>query len=255
LRGSHSNLRRSVDPLFSGAHAGDSPIGEAGSRIKKLPNEYSPDALSCLMRAAALVESGNEAALLYAALELRFGIEARLHDIKDAHQEAVKMKKGAWEIAKIGNNIERAFQIGDKVCVLTIKAGEEVRTIYYTPVSKELRQIGMRLGAFLHSDQSARSYTTPWWNELRTNLMRGVDLLSSTCAGALLGPPLARRGTNQFHLRINMDVRDQNAREFGELVKKIGLGTTHPVHIDYLPSLPVEANWVAPLLPQLHRTE
>lgn len=220
-----------------------------------MPTKYSPDALDCLFRAAELVESGSEAGLLYAALELRFGIEARLYEIKDAHKEAVKMKKGAWEIAKIGNNIERAFQIGDKICALTVAPGEERRTIYYTPVSRELRGIGMRLGQFLHSGQSEAAYTPHWWEDLRANLKRGINLLSSTCAGALLGPPLRRRGSNQFHLRIHMDDRDTNAREFGELVQRIGLNATHLVHIEYLPSLPAKANWIAPLLPQSRAAE
>ncbi|SIT42003.1 hypothetical protein BN2475_340044 [Paraburkholderia ribeironis] len=47
---------------------------------------FGADAISCLVRAHNLASQRTHRTLLYAALELRFGIEARLHEFRDANK-------------------------------------------------------------------------------------------------------------------------------------------------------------------------
>ncbi|VVE51094.1 hypothetical protein PCA20602_04708 [Pandoraea capi] len=209
---------------------------------------FSPRAIDCLFRASALLKEGGKASLLYAALELRMGIEGRLHDIKDANADIVKMRKGMWEIAKIGKNLDQAFRTGQKICEFSIQTTDRIYSVFFGPVGKDLRAIGMRLAACLHSAQNPKAYSDEWWHVLEADLRRGIELLSVSCACAVMGPPMLNAATRQMSMNIYPDIRDERSIEFVEVTKASGIGSVHNILIAYHDSLPEAANWLTPLV-------
>lgn len=158
---------------------------------------YGTNARDYLRRARARLDEGRAEALFYAALELRAGIEARMHQYLEAQEDVSRKKKRGWKVAVLGRELERQFRTADMVVEITIHeatTGTPKATLYYTPVTRALRKQAEQLGSYLHSTHH-RASDDPWWSTFRATLESAYEGLNTATKGVLLGPPLRRPGT------------------------------------------------------------
>jgi len=176
--------------------------------------------------------------LLYAAFELRCGIEARMHEYLDAQDHIAKSKKKGWRIPKLGNNLEKTFKSGDRMAEITLlisDTGETVIRLYYTPVTSSLRKMGQKLGDFLHAMTKYGRLNDQWWQDTRLFLEKVYQELEKANKGTLLGPPLIHPATEQIILQTEViDGQDPN-----KLLKQFGRkGMRGIMKVNYLNSFP-----------------
>lgn len=182
------------------------------------------------------MDDGTKPALIYAALELRLGVEARLREYIEAIDHIPKNQKQQWEVAKLGRSIESAYQTGDKIMIFTIHFpddGAELKLLY-TPVSERLREIAKRLGDYLHAKKHTHTDKPEWWTELRSQLNEAYPLLMLANSGELVGLPLLHRPTGKVKAKavIQSDAQRQ------ELISRLAKGSKHVIslmHIDPIP--------------------
>src|ERR1700752_436165 len=96
-------------------------------------------AASYLARAHALRKSGEKASLIYAALELRCGVEARLRAHASVAPGVSKREAERWEVKNLARTLDRAFGLGDSMLLvfLTMEDGRTCQFIY-APVNSRL---------------------------------------------------------------------------------------------------------------------
>lgn len=155
-----------------------------------------------LRRARVCLAEGTEAALLYAALELRCGIEARLKEYLEAQTQIDRKLREGWRIAGMVKSLRRAFDIGDKfllVRFLDTETGEELLSYIYTPITRKTQKLGAQLGEFLHAPQGKRD--TQWWKRVKTTVTEAEAGLENATLGSLLGVPLVYPTRNGFSIR------------------------------------------------------
>jgi len=102
-------------------------------------SEYDATSRGHLARAQAQFETGTKQSLLYAALELRYGIEARLHEYLDGISE----QKKPWRIGALGHKVKKIFNDYAKPVVVVFahpENGTEIE-VAYTPVTKSLEKL------------------------------------------------------------------------------------------------------------------
>lgn len=197
---------------------------------------YNCGSRAYLARARMQLDQNATEALFYAALELRFGIEARLHEYLEVQHHVSKKRREGWKIAELGKNLKRAFDDGDKVVEIVIndqESGESV-ACYYTPVTASLKKNGQQLGNYLHALKEHKPPGHKWWDDFRSLLEAACQELKVATTGRLLGPPL-----------LSPDNRTQLCYELGyddtadTLVKKFGgVGKLMQMSVKYLDSLP-----------------
>jgi len=161
---------------------------------------------------------------LYAALELRFGIEARLQELLEAQRHISEKKKKGWQIAKLSKNLKKAFRGGDRVTEIEItdpQSGESLAKFFYTPVSPKLEKMGQKLGDLLHAMKKVRNDDDPWWEKTRRYLEQIADELARATAGTLLGPPLRKKGSDRVDLTTEI-VDGTDAHESIRVLKHAG---------------------------------
>src|ERR1700726_4898553 len=112
--------------------------------------KYTVRASDYLARAQQEHRAGDRARLFYSALELRCGVEARLHE----YRNATRKKKGdnMWRGRFFKRDVESLVDKFEKPVTIRFHIPEtgERLPIRYVPVSDELKSIAERLGAFLH---------------------------------------------------------------------------------------------------------
>jgi hypothetical protein len=143
-----------------------------------------------LSRAKAQRSSESPAQLFYAALELRFGIEARALEYRNALED--RRKNTDWMVGKLIKEVGSIYHTYTKPVDLLFKnedSGEHF-TCRYIPMSKRLEKIGGMLGEFLHSYRHAESENEEFWTKLRNLLDEGIASLSECASGELLAPPI-----------------------------------------------------------------
>ena len=182
-------------------------------------------------RMKALLDDGSEASLIYAALELRCGVEARLREYIETIDHIPKAQKKDWAVAKLGRSIETAYRTGDKVMTFTITfpADGAQLSLRYVPVSKRLQDIANRLGDYLHVPKADISEDQVWWEHLRGLLTEGYSLLKLATSGELIGLPLIHRATNRLNVRVLL-FKDDPRRV---LMPRIGQGEHHIIRVEY----------------------
>ena len=192
-----------------------------------------------LGRAKKLLSDSSCESMFYAALELRCGTEARMREYLEVADEICQKKKQGWQIAKLGNDLERAFKVGDRIVQITFEnmtTGKQCRT-YYTPVSSKLRKQAECMGDYLHALKTYREPDNDWWKTLRVFLNETFEALSAATRGTLLGPPLFRPGGKRLktHHEIGVDsASDEAMRTIA------GAGATVTIDVQYFDKLPVE---------------
>lgn len=146
-------------------------------------------AVSYLARAKQLLTSAEKANLIYAALELRCGVEARLKEHASVAVGVSKAQLGQYEIRKLSKTVYEAFGLGDTFLLVLLQLVDgRVGQFTYAPVSSQLQDIAARLGDYLHAVPHERVVADGFWTELRSMLTEGCGLLELACSSELLRP-------------------------------------------------------------------
>lgn len=197
---------------------------------------YSVASSNYLERMKLQLSMGTQASLIYAALELRCGVEARLREYIEAIDHIPNEQKKDWAVVKLGRSIESAYRTGDKIMIFTItfpEDGVQLR-MTYTPVSKRLQNIAKRVGDYLHAIKPEYIEDPGWWQQLRGLLNEAYPLLKLANSGELIGLPLIHRQTKRMNLNV-IFVGDDPRRE---MLSRLVQGATHKVRIEYIDPLP-----------------
>lgn len=187
-------------------------------------------------RMKALLDEGAPASLIYAALELRCGVEARLREYIETIDHIPKAQKKEWAVAKLGRSIETAYRTGDKIMIFTIIFPEDGAQLQlmYTPVSKRLRDIANRLGDYLHAPSPSVIENPAWCQQLRDLLAEAYPLLGLACSGELIGLPLIHRPTNRLNAQVLLSGDDPRS----VLLPRITQGAQHTLRVEYIEPIP-----------------
>lgn len=147
--------------------------------------------ISYLSRAKSLSNSSDKANLIYAALELRCGVEARLKELAVSAPNVPRKKSKQWEISKLSKTIDGAFNLGDSFQIIHLKMenGTEC-TFLYAPVNKRLQEIAKKCGDYLHVIPHKRIQDTEFWNKLKKMIEEGCSLLELACSSEILCPSM-----------------------------------------------------------------
>ncbi len=197
--------------------------------------ESPVSAISYLERSKHLCKSTDKASLVYAALELRCGVEARLQEHASTAVGISKSQATQWEITKLAKTIDSAFGLGDSFMFvfLNMEDGREC-TFLYAPVSKRLQAIAKRCGDYLHVIPHERVQNPSFWAELSTMLKEGCSLLEVACRSEVLRPTFEHGlhfSLSPDDLRIEL-IKDLQAGAKGEFhtahITPIGPVTIYP---------------------------
>jgi len=136
-------------------------------------------------------EHGDAVSLMYAALELRCGIEARLQEFA-AHVPGITKKQAReWEIKKLGRTLDAAFRAGDRILLLLVQLHSgQVAQFMYAPVTSRLQEIGKRCGDYLHVRPGLDEDDDRRWAQLSQMLHEGCGLLRMSCSSEILCPTM-----------------------------------------------------------------
>lgn len=141
-----------------------------------------------LARAERLRKKEEAESLMYAALELRCGVEARMREYTNHAIGISRAKAQEWEIKKLGRTLETVYGTGDTMLVIRISLSSGLAGQFiYAPVSSRLQEIAKKIGAFLHAGGMDFD-SVEQWSELRAILHEGCGLLQLCCAGEVLRP-------------------------------------------------------------------
>lgn len=197
---------------------------------------YPTASTDYLDRMKTLLDDGSEASLVYAALELRCGVEARLREYIETIDHIPNAQKKEWAVAKLGRSIETAYRTGDKIMIFTITFPEDGAQLQlmYTPVSRRLQEIAKRLGDYLHVPKGDAAENQAWWRQLRELLVEAYPLLKLATSGELIGLPLIHRPTNRLNARVLLLGNDPR----GALVPRLIQGTQHTLRVEYIDPIP-----------------
>ena len=141
-------------------------------------------------RARALVSSGDRASILYAALEIRMGVESRLQSYVQANDEVSSALKKGWQIPKLFKGLEGTFSNSSKVVEFTVSTGDTGQVaMHFIPVSAALKNHAERFGNALHVTANSHS-SDNWWDALEASVRDAVRDLEICAQATLLGVPL-----------------------------------------------------------------
>jgi len=190
-----------------------------------------------LSRARERLDENKPESLFYAALELRFGIEARLKKYLDANIELSKKKKNGWQIAVLGKNVENVFKQSNKLVRFKIydeHQKKELGELLYTPVSKKLIKDGEKIGKLLHSNRHFETQDLDWSSKTKDFLEAVYRELELANKGTLLGPPLYSPRLDKVDLNIEF-YEGYNPRAMSD--EAGGVGAKIIIEISYPDSL------------------
>jgi hypothetical protein len=194
-----------------------------------------------LARAQLRFAEAAPEALLYGALDLRLGIEARYHEFLDAAEEVNSLKRRGWRIADLARDLEGVFQIGETIASVSLLEGPDkkvTKTFYYTPIARQTRGIAERLGDYLHVTDRFRPRDEKWRTGLRTLIDEGIAGLRASTTGTLLAPPLWKVRGKEATLLLEVI----GGGTFEQASKMIGNpGDSINLRVDYHATMPDEA--------------
>lgn len=191
--------------------------------------KYFRGAANHLERGQRLFAQGKDKPekYFYSALELRFGIEARYREYLEHQKHVSEKKKQGWRIATLDKDVEQAFSgCVQEVNIKIFSGGFPVLLCKYTPVTPGLREIGEKLGNYLHAPKDDALRELDQWANFEDILSQGFSFLEYACSGNLLGVPLMAPGTKRTD--INMSVQEDQkaiikaiAKEQGEIMMEV----------------------------------
>lgn len=168
--------------------------------------DYNIDSLSFVERAkmqlAKFDNEENISCLLYAAFELRMGIESRLYEIIDAHPEEDTSKLKLRDKFAASNLLKDLLSINpdaDSESMISLSINGQQTFYKFTPATKKLTSLHGRLGDLLHfnlfrntpewygkkPDENGKKYTM---FKHRDDLDEVVEELFKCSSGDLLRP-------------------------------------------------------------------
>jgi hypothetical protein len=152
--------------------------------------KYTVRASDYLARAQQERRAKNPARLFYSALELRCGVEARLHEYRDAIRK--KKRDNVWRVRFLKREVESLVDKFEKPVTIRLQIPEtgEHLPMRYVPVSDELKSIAQRLGDYLHCVGVEKVQQKGFWTQFSSMVDRGITLLSDAASGDLLAPPM-----------------------------------------------------------------
>jgi len=189
-------------------------------------NKIIIDTENCLKRAQRLFDQGTKISLIYAALELRLGIEYRLKQYLEHYDDIPKKHKETYRLNNLNRTILNHLKVNDKIVRVTF-SNEKLKkpvVFYYTPVRPKLVEIGGRLGAFLH-------YPIDNIKKLKELVAEGIKELSLSNKGTLMGPPLTNIKNEKSKMMNMISLAKPNVKIPKVLLEK---GTKFIVNIEYL---------------------
>jgi hypothetical protein len=150
-----------------------------------------------LGRARQCLENPDPAHLFYAALELRFCVEARQDEYVQAQESYIKSAPPAYKIGNQAAALRKIFD-RDEILKLELNFGDHPQpfVLYYTPVTHELRNGAEKLGDLLHVQKKRRSTDDAWWTETKADLVKIYRGAWIACKGEMLCPLLVDRSGN-----------------------------------------------------------
>ena len=192
---------------------------------------YDRSSLGYLSRAKKQLQSGTQESLLYAAFELRCGIEARMHEYLAEHRKLKRLKRQGWRIPDLSRRLSQLFtDRKEMVCRVQIQdqdSGNLIGEYVYLPISETLKSMAGKLNEHLHAMKESRSQDESWWEHLKELLESVREELEIVCQGTLLGPPLGFPGSERFHLSF-IPSDSVSTKAFMESVgKPIDVGVMH----------------------------
>jgi hypothetical protein len=204
---------------------------------------YGFDVYAYLARARCQLDVEDNAALFYAALELRCGIEARVQQYLDAREDIAKHKKKGWRLATSEKELNRVSKsiFGIAEVILSADDASGLARLFYTPVRQSLVRAGEQLGELLHRIRSNREHSDPWWGDVRNKLETTFTALEFASLGTLLAPPMQSPNKNQIH--INAFYHKTNFVAVAvEALARLPKGTRTNVSVHYHLGLPAHAS-------------
>lgn len=186
-----------------------------------MSSEYSTFISDYLFRIRKLLDDNSDASLLYAALELRCAVEARMQEYLNPVPFLSAKQKKEWSISKLGMSIANAFKSETKIAIFTIYSDDgNALKLRYIPVSQDLQDIAKKLGDYLHYKRepfdSAR---------LRRDLERAYAWLAFANSGEIYGMPLL----NGKNVSLSVSIPDDKKVDLSSLK----IGVFNLIHVDY----------------------
>ncbi|NYE28547.1 hypothetical protein HDE78_001499 [Rhodanobacter sp. K2T2] len=185
--------------------------------------DYSIDASAHLKRAMSFLLKGGTASLLYASLELRMGTEARQAQYANSWGHIPNRIKRDYATTAVGKGLDRAFRIGDQIVELTylFTDGSPPISLFYTPVSRELRRVCDLFGNYLHWPKWQAADGNGWeqWTtELLELVITGAVHLHLALSGQLLGPAMmeTQGGKRVVTLKATLPSEDEGVKRLGD---------------------------------------
>lgn len=173
-------------------------------------------------RARELLSSGTRAGLLYAALELRLGIEARTQAYIQANDQISNELKKDYHAGKLTKALKATHSDGKYVARVEMLVADDkppICSYSFIPLSGRLQEVYNLLGGYLHYKEQGPSFTDPWWDSLKELLERGTVDLEICSKGELLGVPLWRQSTGELNIKIVVPKEDPRIELMHHLAK------------------------------------
>lgn len=188
-----------------------------------------------LWRARKRLDEKLPESLIYAAIEIRMGVEARLQKYNDALEEFSINKKSGWKMQIIDKHLEGMFHTGKKITEIMFFNPDDGRVkgaLYHTPLSKVLIKNAEKIGNLLHANNLFKTQNEDWYNETNNFLELTYIELHKANRGTLLAPLLWNPKTGESKAFIE-------AYDPTKLTEILGSeGTISSFNIEYSDSYP-----------------
>lgn len=197
-----------------------------------------------LARAREQLRVGREASLIYAVLELRCGVEARLKELLEPHGHIPKKFKRDYQIKNLSTTVDSylgSSDVGTLIKFVHVGAAYEWR---YVPVSSHLRKLAARAGNYLHALEKAPSVADI--ETLKREVDEGVRALEECLKGNLLGPPLINQPGTEVRFSVEFINDDDGAAE--RIQQLFQSGAEVLVQVERFPLIAVTASSLSPVV-------
>ncbi|TSD59550.1 hypothetical protein FFI97_004290 [Variovorax sp. KBS0712] len=167
-------------------------------------------------------DAGSLQDLLYAALELRLGVEMRLAESVQAVDGLTVARRRQWKVVHLANMLQTVkWSNGDDVLVMLyhLKDPDETFELHYFPVTKRLTETVGRLGDFLHRNERLVSDQAAVHRELTTLVKEGYGDLLMASSGELLGLPQLDPKTGSLNVILKFPDGDPRAAALQDAFK------------------------------------
>jgi len=192
---------------------------------------YRNQSLKYLHRAKLKLSENLDDSFIYAALDLRMAIEARLQQYAEANKEITKSNLKEWRVSNISKELENAFNQRDKIAEVSIFYPEESKPVYsffYTPVSKSLQSMAGKLGDFLHYGKNQNI------EQCKALLLKIIPEVELANKGTLLGVPMLNTKTGQLEMKIE----PESIEEADNFTENLNSGKVITLRVNYHEAYP-----------------